>query len=266
MWFIPFSLRDLFDVLLVAMIMFWIYRSSRGTNAPLILVGLVSIYLLWVVVRALNMELLSLIFGQIISIGAIAFIILFQPELRRLFQTIDLRRFAGGIFARIFGREVESVNRAALPIIEAVATLSRQHRGAIIVLAQSSDLTLITHGGIDVDAKLSSPLLKAIFGEKSPLNEGAVVVSGDRIVAAKCILPVTQSDVSISIGTRNRAAIGLSEISDAVVVVVSSHTGEIALARSGNLTGDLSADDLARELVICFGNSTKSDIKEEVAQ
>ncbi len=265
MWFIPFSLRDLFDVLVVAMIMFWIYRSSRGTKTPLIFVAIVSIYLLWVVVRALNMELLSLIFGQIISIGAIALIILFQPELRRFFQSFDVRNFGGGLFARIFGREGSAVNRAMLPIIEAVATLSRQHRGAIIVLAQSSDLSLITQGGVDVDAKLSSPLLKAIFGEKSPLNEGAVVISGDRIVAARCILPVTQSDVSISIGTRNRAAIGLSEISDAVVVVVSSHTGEIALARSGNLTGNLSADDLASELVICFDGATKGDDKEEVA-
>ncbi len=265
MWFIPFTLRDLIDILLVAMLMFWAYRSTRGSGVPLLFVGIISTYLVWIIVRALGMELLSLILGHIISVGAIAMIILFQPELRRFIQAISVKKIRIGFLARLLGDEFESANRAILPIIESVATLSRMHRGAIIVLAQTSDLTLITHGGVDIDAKLSSPLLRSIFSEKSPLCEGAVVVSGGRVVAAKCILPVTQSDVSISLGLRNRAAIGLSEISDAIVIVVSSHTGEIALARSGNLTSALSADDLARELVVCFEETTKSS-DEEVAQ
>lgn len=266
MWFIPFSFRDLIDIILVAVLMYWVYRATRGSSAPLLFAGIVTIYLLWIVVRAFNMELLSIIFGQIISIGAVAMIILFQPELRRLFQSVNLRHVRLGFLSRLFDDEAEAANKAILPIIDTSAKLSRQHRGAIIVIAQSSDLSLITQGGVEIDAKLSGALLMSIFEEKSPLNEGAIVVSNGRIVAAKCILPVTQSDVSMSMGTRNRAAMGLSEISDAIIITVSSHTGMISLARAGILSTDLSASDLASELVVCFGKDSKTDVNEEVVQ
>ncbi len=266
MWFIPFSFRDFIDVLIVALLLFWLYRRTRINNVPIIIAGVFSISAIWVFARAFNMELLSKIFEQIISVGVIALVILFQPELRKLLQSMSMRRHRFGFLSRIFGIEQDSATRAFMPIIEAATELSRQHRGGIIVIAGSSDLTLITEGGVEVDARLSSALLKSIFIEGSPLSEGAVVVSSRRIIAAKCILPVTQSDVPISLGMRHRAAIGLSEISDAIIIVVSQQTGDISLVRAGNIIRDLSASDLAQELILCFDPRAKSDIDKEVVQ
>ncbi len=266
MWFVPFSLRDLIDIVLVALIMYWLYRSTRGTNAPYILTGIVAVYMLWVVVRALNMELLSNILGQVISVGVIALIVVFQPEIRRFLHIIGIRQHKFGLIARLFRHTSVSNNKEVLPIVEAASALSRSHTGALIVITQLSDLSLISEGGVSIDAKLSTQLIRAILAEKSPLHDGAIVVDVGRIVAAKCILPVTQSEIPMSLGMRHRAAIGLSEVSDAIVVIVSEQTGQISLARSGQLTRDLSADDLACELLVCIENKTSTDDDQEVSQ
>ncbi|MFR9523923.1 MAG: diadenylate cyclase CdaA [Rikenellaceae bacterium] len=239
MWFVPFSLRDLIDILLVAMIMYWIYRTTKGTNAPYILTGIIAIYLLWVVVRALNMELLSSILGQIISVGVIALIIVFQPEIRRFLQMIGMRQKRLGFIMNIFSSNNIVLSSSTDPIVEACVDMASSRTGALIVIGQQSDLRLITDGGVALDAKVSTQLLKNIFFKNSPLHDGAVVMMGDRIVAAKCILPVTQSEVPQSYGTRHLAAIGISEISDAVVVVVSEETGQIAIAQAGHLYRNL---------------------------
>ncbi|MBQ1979310.1 MAG: diadenylate cyclase CdaA, partial [Alistipes sp.] len=224
--FIPFTLIDLIDIVLVATIMYWIYRVTRGTNAPYIFSGIIAIYLLWVVVRALNMELLSSMLGQVISVGVIALIILFQPELRRFLQLIGLRQKHFNFISRIFSTTEEEQSTVNIePIVTACRDMAETKTGALIVIRQESDLRLIAEGGIAIDAKTSVSLLKNIFFKNAPLHDGAVLVEGDRIVAAKCILPVTQSDVPKDYGTRHRAAIGMSEISDAIIVIVSEETG-----------------------------------------
>ncbi len=265
MWFVPFTFRDIIDIFLVALIMFWLYRSTRGTNAPYILTGIIAVYMLWVVVRALNMELLSTILGQVISVGVIALIIVFQPEIRRFLHIIGERQHKLGIISLLFNRSRAS-NSDILPIIEAASALSRAHIGAIIVISQLSDLRLISEGGVNIDAKLSTSLIRAIFAENSPLHDGAIVVESGRIVAAKCTLPITQSEVPMSLGMRHRAAIGLSEVSDAIIVIISQQTGQISLARSGNITRNLSADDLACELLVRIDSKSSSNNDEEVAQ
>lgn len=234
--FIPFTLIDLIDIVLVATIMYWIYRVTRGTNAPYIFSGIIAIYLLWVVVRALNMELLSSMLGQVISVGVIALIILFQPELRRFLQLIGLRQKHFNFISRIFSTTEEEQSTVNIePIVTACRDMAETKTGALIVIRQESDLRLIAEGGIAIDAKTSVSLLKNIFFKNAPLHDGAVIVEGDRIVAAKCILPVTQSDVPKDYGTRHRAAIGMSEISDAIIVIVSEETGGISIAQGGEL-------------------------------
>lgn len=235
MGFIPFTLIDLVDILLVATIMYWIYRMSKGTTAPYIVSGIIIIYLFWVVVKALNMELLSTILGQVISVGVIALIIVFQPELRRFLQVIGMRQKHLNFLSRFFNHEEEQTKIPLQPIVTACREMAENKVGALIVLGQESDLQLIAEGGIALDAKVTTSLLQNIFFKNAPLHDGAVIIQRDRIVAAKCILPVTQSEVPKSFGTRHRAAIGLSEMSDAIILVVSEETGHIAIAHNGAL-------------------------------
>ena len=259
MGFVPFTFIDFIDIILVAAIMFWIYRATRGTNAPYIISGIIMIYLMWVVVRTLNMELLSNILGQFVSVGVIALIIVFQPEIRRFLQMIGMRQKRFNFIARIFNRNDNTSVTIIAPIVQACREMSAHKTGALIVIGRQSDLRLITEGGIAIDAKISTPLLENIFFKNAPLHDGAVVIEGDRIVAAKCILPVTQSDVPKSYGTRHRAAIGMSEISDAIILVVSEETGGISIAHGGTIHRDIAPDQLANLLQRHFGDNRQKD-------
>ena len=259
MGFVPFTFIDFIDIILVAAIMFWIYRATRGTNAPYIISGIIMIYLMWVVVRTLNMELLSNILGQFVSVGVIALIIVFQPEIRRFLQMIGMRQKRFNFIARIFNRNDNTSVTIIAPIVQACREMSAHKTGALIVIGRQSDLRLITEGGIAIDAKISTPLLENIFFKNAPLHDGAVVIEGDRIVAAKCILPVTQSEVPKSYGTRHRAAIGMSEISDAIILVVSEETGGISIAHGGTIHRDIAPDQLANLLQRHFGANRQKD-------
>lgn len=260
--FIPFSFIDLIDILLVALFMFGIYRMSRGTNAPYIFTGIIIIYFVWVVVRALNMELLQAILGQLVSVGVIALIILFQPEIRTFLQTIGRRQGGFSFINRMFNNR-SGVESSLQPIITACSEMSATKTGALIVIAQRSDLADIVESGITLDAKMTVPLLENIFFKNAPLHDGAVVVMNGRVVAAKCILPVTQSPVPKSYGTRHRAAIGITETSDAVVVVVSEETGGISVAFGGNIERNIAPQNLAQNISKHFIRSDNRKKKEK---
>ena len=266
MGFVPFSFIDAIDILLVALIMYLIYRTTKGTNAPYILSGIIAVYLLWVVVRTLNMELLSTILGQLISVGTIALIIVFQPELRRFLQMIGMRQKQFNFITRIFSAGEDPIQTNVAPIVTACREMAATRTGALIIIGQQSDLRLITEGGIALDARVSTSLLKNIFFKNAPLHDGAVVIEGDRIVAAKCILPVTQSDVPKSYGTRHRAALGMSEISDAVIVVVSEETGGISIAHAGELRRDIAPEKLQQTLQRYLNINTRRRKDKEVAE
>ncbi len=248
MGFVPFSFIDLVDIILVAAILYWIYRATKGTNAPYIITGIIVIYLVWVVVKTLNMELLSSILGQFISVGVIALIIVFQPELRRFLQMIGMRQKQFNFISRIFSSGEDPTETNLAPIVTACREMAATKTGALIVIGQQSDLKLITEGGIALDARISTPLIENIFFKNAPLHDGAAVIEGDRIVAAKCILPVTQSDVPKSYGTRHRAALGMSEISDAIILVVSEETGGISIAHGGQIRRDIEPARLMQTL------------------
>lgn len=248
MGFVPFTLNDLVDIVLVAMIMYWLYRTTRGTNAPYIISGIIVIYLAWVVVRALNMELLSTILGQIISVGVIALIIIFQPEIRRFLEMIGLRQKHLNFIAKLFKSAEKREEMDVAPIVTACRDMAETRTGALIVIGQTSNLQLIIEGGIAIDAAISTPLLKNIFFKNAPLHDGAVIIEKNRVVAAKCILPVTQRAVPKSYGTRHRAAIGMSEISDAIILIVSEETGGISIAHEGELRRNIDPSRLTQTL------------------
>ena len=263
MGFVPFTFVDFIDIILVAVIMYWIYRMTKGTNAPYILSGIIAIYLLWVVVRTLNMELLSTILGQLISVGAIALIIVFQPELRRFLQVIGMRQKHFNFITRIFSTGDDTVQTNVVPIVTACREMSETKTGALIVIGQQSDLRLIAEGGIALDAKVSTSLLKNIFFKNAPLHDGAVLIEGDRIVAAKCILPVTQSDVPKSYGTRHNA--GFAAL-DAIIIVVSEETGGISIAQGGELRRNIDPVRLQQTLQRYLTINTRKRSKKEVAE
>ena len=183
MGFIPFTLIDFIDIFLVAGLMFAIYRATRGTSAPYIFFGIIIICIAWVMVRALNMELLSNILGQVISVGVIALIIIFQPEIRRFLQLIGMRQKEFDFISRMFSvaRKKEDINTS--PIVSACLDMSNTKTGALVVIRQKDDLLFIIENGIAVDANLSVSLLKNIFFKNAPLHDGAVIIEGNRIVA-----------------------------------------------------------------------------------
>ncbi|MBQ2424566.1 MAG: diadenylate cyclase CdaA [Bacteroidales bacterium] len=253
MGFIPFTLIDFIDIFLVACLMYSIYRATRGTSAPYIFFGIIIIIIAWVMVRALNMELLSSILGQVISVGVIALIIIFQPEIRRFLQLIGMRQKEFDFISRMFSsvRKKEAINTS--PIVSACLDMSNTKTGALIVIRQRDDLMFVIENGITLDANISVSLLKNIFFKNAPLHDGAVIIEDNHIVAAKCILPVTQSDVPKDYGTRHRSAIGMSELTDAVIVVVSEETGSISIAKNGQLKHNIDPQKFAGALKKALG-------------
>ena len=244
--FLDITLVDIIDIFVVALIMFQVYRLTRGTNALRIVVGILIIYLLWIVTRVLNMELLSMILGQIIGVGVIALIIVFQQEIRRFLILLGTqytnRRVS--FMARLFrprGRKVKVVGQEWIDtVVGACADMAKTKTGALIVIARKVNLLPCLEQGERIDALISASLIKNIFFKNSPLHDGAMVIADDRIAAARCVLPSTEREVPMEFGMRHRAALGASEITDALVIVVSEERGTISIARKGHISRDIS--------------------------
>ena len=244
--FLDITLVDIIDIFVVALIMFQVYRLTRGTNALRIVVGILIIYLLWIVTRVLNMELLSMILGQIIGVGVIALIIVFQQEIRRFLILLGTqytnRRVS--FMARLFrprGRKVKVVGQEWIDtVVGACADMAKTKTGALIVIARKVNLLPFIEQGERIDALISASLIKNIFFKNSPLHDGAMVIADDRIAAARCVLPSTEREVPMEFGMRHRAALGASEITAALVIVVSEERGTISIARKGHISRDIS--------------------------
>jgi diadenylate cyclase len=249
--FLEINLLDIIDILLVTVLLYQLYKLLTGSVALKIFLGLLSIYLLYLVVRAAGMELLSIILGQFMGVGVLAAIILFQPEIRRFLLLIGkTTAFNNDRFFRGFPWRRDYTEKLSLtPFIEASKSLAGKNTGALIVFSKSSELKYYAESGDLIDAVVSKRLLMSIFNKYSPLHDGAVIISGNRIKAARCILPVTENnDIPASMGLRHRAAIGLTEITDSIVLVVSEETGQIALVRNGEVYRNLSSSDLRMKL------------------
>ena len=244
--FLDITLVDIIDIFVVALIMFQVYRLTRGTNALRIVVGILIIYLLWIVTRVLNMELLSMILGQIIGVGVIALIIVFQQEIRRFLILLgtQYKNRRVSFMARLFrprGRKVKVVGQEWIDtVVGACADMAKTKTGALIVIARKVNLLPFIEQGERIDALISASLIKNIFFKNSPLHDGAMVIADDRIAAARCVLPSTEREVPMEFGMRHRAALGASEITDALVIVVSEERGTISIARKGHISRDIS--------------------------
>ena len=250
--FIHVRFLDIIDILLVTIIFYEIYKLVKGTVAFNIFMGIFIIFVVWLVVKSLKMELLGSILGQLFGVGVIAIIIVFQQEVRRFLLLLGSRYRANRQFSleNLFSNQFKLASEASMhAIVDACRQMSENRVGALIVLARESELREYVETGEIIDAEISSELIKSIFFKNSPLHDGAMIVSLNRIKAARCILPVSQKlEISPVLGLRHRAAIGISEQTDAYVIVVSEENGHISMSSGGELNEDISTDELFKIL------------------
>jgi uncharacterized protein (TIGR00159 family) len=245
---------DVIDIVLVAVILFQLYRLIRGTAALSIFIGIFIIYMFWLIVKALNMELIGALLGQVIGVGVIALIIVFQQEVRRFLLVIGnrymtRRRFSfGKLFSNV--EEEKGSPKEAEEIVRAAESMASKKTGALIVLGRKSSLDIYSEGGERIDAIISAELLETIFFKNSPLHDGAVLIEDGKIFAARCPLPITDR-VSLppKYGMRHRAAIGISEHTDSLVVVVSEESGNITVAEGGEVKENITPNELRQILL-----------------
>jgi uncharacterized protein (TIGR00159 family) len=250
--FITIRILDVIDILLVAFLIYKIYQLIKGTVAMNIFVGIFSFYLLWIIVVTLNMELLGSILGKIIGVGVIALIIVFQQEIRRFLLMIGNQYFTNRAFSleNLFSLNIRATTDIrAKAIVKACTNLGNEYIGALIVIARKSQLKMYAETGDMIDAETSNRLLESIFMKKSPLHDGAVIINKSRINAARCVLPVSANvNLPPYFGMRHRAAIGITESTDAFVIVVSEERGEISIAEAGKIHTNISPKQLMNTL------------------
>ncbi len=250
--FISIRFLDVIDIFLVSVLFYELYNILKGTAAIKIALGIIGILIFWQLVSSLEMELLSKIFGAFISVGFIALIVVFQPEIRRFLLLLGTRNTLGNLQMREFFRNFTLSNKKKKflqPIVDACEEMATTRTGALIVLTKTNDLSQYMETGVRMDALLSSPLLQSIFFKNSPLHDGAAIVTENRILATRCVLPVSNSrSFPGKYGLRHRSAVGITEYTDAIAVVVSEEKGKIAYAKSGKLYLDISIEKLLKVL------------------
>ena len=246
--FLHFSWIDILDVLLVAAIIYLVFRWIRGSTAINIFIAIIIVLVVRVVAEAIGMKMISELLGTLIDVGAIALIIIFQPEIRRFLSslgrkagtTLERQTFLQRVFPAWRDRQMDT--RAVQEITEACREMSTLKQGALILIQRKNSLEDIISTGDRIDAEVGRRLIMNIFFKNSPLHDGAMVISDNRIVAARCTLPITErTDLPARYGMRHKAAIGISEQCDADVIVVSEETGGISLVRGGLITAVLFA-------------------------
>lgn len=248
------------DFLLVGIILYWLYTILRDTRALGIIYGIMVLVLLYVFARLLQLSLLTLLIANSLTLLFVAIPVLFQPELRRALERIGRTRPG-------FGRNSKKTQDGAIgQISEAAKILAQNQTGALIVIKRSTGLADISTTGTNLDAVVSTPLLLNLFYDKSPLHDGAVIIDGDRVVAAGVMLPLTEKEYGYTLGARHRAAVGLTEQCDAVVLVVSEEKGTISLVVGGKITPGIGADILPQLLNEFLSRKPPSEVLKRAAQ
>lgn len=252
--FLTVGWLDALDIALVALLLFQLYRIVKGSVAINIITGIMSVYFLWLIVRALKMQLLATILGQFIGVGVIAIIVVFQQELRRFLLLIGTNGFLGKRKWKDSWRNLTTPDGGQHSldihnIVKACRNMAETKTGALLVIQTKTDLGFFANTGEAVGAKLSARLLESVFFKNSPLHDGAVIISGDHLDAARCVLPVSEKEnFPAHLGMRHRAAAGITETTDAIAIVVSEQTGEICFAQNGNLRMAITPDELRKLL------------------
>jgi diadenylate cyclase len=243
---------DLLDITLVTFLLYQVYFLVRGSLASRVFLGYLLIYFCYLIVKALELELLTKILEYFMGVGAIALIVIFQQEIRRFLLYVGKSTvFTNNrVLNKIFGSATQSNQDETLkPIVDAAKLLAREFTGGLIVIKKSDDLDKYIQTGDMIDALLSRKLIVAIFNDYSPLHDGAVIIENGRIKAAHCILPVSDSkEKEVNLGFRHRAALGMSEVTDAAVLVISEETGKITLALEGEIYKNVPTAELESKL------------------
>lgn len=248
-----FQVTDFIDILLVSYLIYKGIQLVRETRAAQLVKGIVILAVLYGVVKWLNLRMMDLFMRNLFQVGVFALFVVFQPELRRILEQLGRSKISNFNLLNIGGKtqeeETVQVESCIRSVVEACLTLRNMKMGALIVFERETKLGEITNTGTIVNAQPTPELIGNIFFNKAPLHDGAMVVKDGKIQAAGCILPLTQNErISSELGTRHRAAIGMSEVSDAVIVIVSEETGNISVARNGRLTRNYTRDTLTATL------------------
>lgn len=243
--------KDIIDIILVAILLYQMFKLLKRSGAANIFFGIMAFLSFWFLASyVFRLELIGSIFDRIVSVGAFALIVLFQDEIRRFFSKLGTRRRWGsfGFLKKLFGNggdDKAAVSIHLIQIVLACRNMARTKTGALIILSRNSDLDFYSHSGEQINATISSRLIENIFFKNTPLHDGAVIISNNRIKAASCILPVSKNQtIPKDMGLRHRSALGISEHSDAIAIIVSEETGYISWAVNGQLTLNVKTEQL----------------------
>ena len=233
--FLHLGIVDVLDIVVVAIVIYVVFRWLKGSSAMNILIAILALLAIRFVASAMNMKLLSTLLDAVINVGAIALIVIFQPEIRQFLSRLGRRR--GGWLDRLLGRKGEDLGaQASKEIVQACRDMAESRTGALIVILHKNALEDVIESGDRIDADRRSRLIENIFVKDSPLHDGAIIIGGGRIIAARCTLPITErKDLPAKYGMRHKSAVGLTERSDADVIVVSEQRGTISFVRDGEI-------------------------------
>lgn len=259
--FLEMSLTDILDILLLGLMIFFAFRWLRGSTAMSIFVAIVSLYIVRVILSAFNMRLMTAIMDMILDVGMLAVIVIFQPEIRKFLIKLGNRYMdtARGrvLMGKFFGRKKNSVenSEAVNELAEACRMMSEDKTGALIVIVHQNPLEDVIRTGDRLDAAIHLRLILNLFFKNSPLHDGALVIAGDRIIAARCTLPITaRTNIPANYGMRHKAAIGITEETDADAIVVSEETGNVSFVTGGKVTPIKNINELKLLLNKSFGD------------
>lgn len=243
--FFNIAIMDVIDVVLVAFLLYYLYRVMKDSGSLNVFLGILMFIFSWLFVsKLLQMRLLGSIFDQLMSVGTLALVIIFQEEIRNFFRTLGSHRQLR-FLSRFFSRDKKNDATDVLPIVLACNSMAQQKVGALIVVQRNMSLDDIVKTGETINADISQRLIEAVFFKNAPLHDGAMVIQNGRITAAQCILPVSHNlNISKKLGLRHRSAIGITESYDAIAIVVSEETGTISAAIGGKLMPNLDARKL----------------------
>ncbi len=243
--------KDIVDVFLVAVLLYQMFKLLKRSGGVNIFIGILAFIICWFLVSyVFKMELLGGIFDRIVSVGAFALIVLFQDDIRRFFSRIGSKRKWGSfsLLKRFFStnnEDKEKIEYALVQIVLACRNLAKSSTGGLIVLTRTNDLSFYTQSGENINANINSRLIEAIFFKNSPLHDGALIISNQKLKAAACIIPVSKNQtIPKRMGLRHRAALGITEHSDAIAIVISEETGHISWAMNGQLTINVKPEQL----------------------
>jgi len=236
--FLDFKITDLIDILLVATLLYYIYKLVRGTAAVNIFIGIVFVWGFWKLTQLLGMKMISSVVGGFMQVGLIALIVVFQQEIRKFLLMIGSTNFANKrAFAKRFSwlkQEGITPDLKVPVVLEACEKMGKSKTGAILVIERSNSLDFIKSSGDKMNAEVNLPILESIFFKNSPLHDGAAIIRGNRIIATRVILPLSQErNIPLRFGLRHRAAIGITEKTDALALVISEETGSISYIKNG---------------------------------